>query len=201
MIESLEGEFLDVGGDHLVVRIGGIGIRVIVPRSVADRLRERDSGRLLTRLVVRDGEPQLYGFERPEERVAFDALLGVTGVGARIAMAILSQLTPEEIALETERGSVTRLIGVTGVGRKLASRILLELKGRLPENLPSEEIGARSGSDPNADAVRALTALGYPLAESREAVREILSEPGESGTPPLDQLLRRALRRLGREGG
>lgn len=199
MIEHLDGEFREIGADYAVLQIGGIGIRVALPRSVADRLRGRENGCLLTRLVIRDGEPQLYGFERAEERRAFDALLGVTGVGARIALAILSQLSPEDLSFETERGSVARLLTVSGVGKKLASRIVLELKGRLPEG--GEADGAHGGraGDMTSDAVRALTALGYPLADSKEAIRQILADPAEGKSPELDRLVRLALRRLGRE--
>lgn len=199
MIDHLEGEFREIGADYAVIRLGGMGIRVALPRSVADRLRGRECGCLLTRLVIRDGEPQLYGFERPEERRAFDALLGVTGVGARIALAILSQLSPEDLSVETERGSVTRLLTVSGVGKKLASRIVLELKGRLPEDVGTAGPFSGSGSDLAADAVRALTALGFPLGESREAVRQILADPAEGPATPLDRVVRLSIRRLGGE--
>jgi Holliday junction DNA helicase RuvA len=199
VIERLEGEFLEVGAAHLLVSVGGIGIRVEVPRSVADRFRGERSGVLWTRLIVRDGEPHLYGFATQTERACFDSLLGVSGVGARIALGILSFLDPSALALGIERGATDELVTVPGVGRKLANRIVLELKGRLPVALESEEIGAEPAGQIQAggDAVQALTALGYPPRDAQDAVRKILRDAaGEA--PALDELVRQALLAMNR---
>lgn len=199
MIERLEGEFLEVGASHLLIGLGGLGVRVEVPRSIADRFRGRTGGVLWTRLLVRDGEPHLYGFASQRERDCFDSLLGVSGVGARIALGILSFLDPSSLALGIERGSIDALVTVPGVGRKLANRIVLELKGRLPVGLEGEEPGAESSSAAKAggDAVQALTALGYPPRDAQDAVRQILRDAaGEP--PPLDELVRQALLLLNR---
>ncbi len=132
MIERLEGDLLEMGSGHLLVGIGGLGIRVSVPRTATDRLQGVARGVLWTRLLVREGDPQLYGFLETEERGCFDALLAVSGVGPRIALAILSAMPPDALAMEAERGSIDRLVTVSGVGKKLAGRIVLELKGKLP---------------------------------------------------------------------
>ncbi len=201
MIERLDGEFLEIGTDHLLVQVGGVGIRVAIPRSVADRLEGRARGVIWTRLIVREGDPQLFGFLTLEERASFDALRGVSGVGPRIAMAILSFLDPAALALEIERGANARLLTVPGVGRKLADRILLELKGKIaPGAGPAEGTEIPGSGDLGLDAVRALTALGYPLAESREAVRQALRDHAE-GSPALDVVLREALTGLNRSRG
>lgn len=200
MIERLEGELLEVAPEHLLINIGGIGIRALVPRTVADRVRAGTRVTILTRLIVRDGEPQLYGFLTPDERACFDALISVSGVGPRIGLGILSFLDPAKLAVEVEKGSSTHLLTVPGVGRKLAGRILLELKGRLSLASPVVET-AGAGSDVKAEigleAIRALTALGYPSAESREAVRTALGKHSDA-PPALDQLLREALIGLSR---
>ena len=199
MIERLEGEFLEVGASHLLLNLGGIGIRVQVPRSVADRFRGSTGGVLWTRLLVRDGDPHLYGFAAQKERDCFDSLLGVSGVGARIALGILSFLDPSALALGIERGSTDELVTVPGVGRKLANRIILELKGRLPVGLEDEEPGSERSAQIQAggDAVQALAALGYPPRDAQDAVREILRDrTGEA--PPLDELVRKALIALNR---
>jgi Holliday junction DNA helicase RuvA len=198
VIERIEGEFLEVGTGHLLVNLGGIGIRILAPRSVVDRFQDASSGVLWTRLLVRDGEPQLYGFADPKERECFDALLAVTGVGARIALAVLSLLDPQGLALAVEAGSAEPLTAVPGVGRKLANRIILELKGRLPsdlEDLTLAESGSTIGGT-GADAVRALTSLGYSHTESREAIRRVLETHAGKKTPVLDELVRAALTSL-----
>ena len=192
MIERIEGEFLDVGGGHIVVAVSGFALRLLVPRPVADRMRDESRGALWTRLIVRDGEPSLYAFQRTEERAAFDALIAVSGVGPRIALAILSEMGPAELYLDIERGSIEGLTRATGVGRKLASRILLELKGRLTASpIVGADAGATEAQEPAAEAIRALMALGYGQSESRDAVRGVVQASG--GAVPLDRLVRMAL--------
>ncbi len=202
MIERLEGELLEVGPGHLLVNLGGLGVRVLVPKPVAQQFEGRDRGVLWTRLLVRDGEPQLYGFLDQDERTCFDALLAVSGVGPRIGLAILSFLDPASLAMEAERGATERLIVVPGVGRKLAGRIVLELKGKLPVAVaaPSGSGDAMGLTELGFDAVRALTALGYPPGEAREAVHAALRGYA-GGTPALDDLLREALVGLNRGRG
>jgi len=199
VIERLEGDFLEVGVSHLLIGLGGIGVRVQVPRSVADRFRGQPSGVVWTRLLVRDGEPLLCGFATQMEREWFDSLLSVTGVGARIALGILSVLDPNALALGIERGSTDELITVSGVGRKLANRIVLELKGRLPVGLEPDqtEVSLKARAFPGSDAVQALTALGYPPRDAQDVVRTILRECGGEA-PALDELVRQALTTLNR---
>ncbi len=201
MIERIEGELLETGPGHLLVGLGGLGIRVSVPRTVLERLDGARQGILWTRLLVRDGDPQLYGFLETEERDCFDALIAVSGVGPRIALAILSSMEPSALALEAEHGSIDRLVMVSGVGKKLAGRIVLELKGKLPLMASSSDVGGAAGlpGELGLDAIRALTALGYPAAESREAVQRVLRNR-ETAPLPLDQLLREALLGLNRAG-
>lgn len=201
MIDRLDGEFLEIGSSHLLMNLGGLGIRVQVPRSVADRFRDASSGTVYTRLLVRDGEPQLYGFAESRERDCFDSLIAVNGVGARIGLGVLSFMDPSTLAMEVERGSVDQLITVPGVGRKLANRIVLELKGRLPISVEEteQESGKSASALPDGAAVQALTALGYPLREATDAVRRVFRESG-SEPPPLDELVRRALTSMSRTG-
>lgn len=199
MIERLEGELFETGAGHLLVSLGGLGIRVSVPRTVPARLDGARHAVLWTRLIVRDGDPQLFGFLETEERDCFDALIAVSGVGPRIALAILSSMEPSALATEAEHGSIDRLVMVPGVGKKLAGRIVLELKGKLPLTTPPQDGGRLSGpgEDLELDAIRALTALGYPATESREAVQRILRNRDLSPLP-LDRLLREALVGLNR---
>lgn len=203
MIERVEGEFLECGPGYVIVNLGGLGIRVQVPRNLADRLEGRTRGILLTRLVVREGDPQLYGFGTTEERAAFDALLSVSGVGPRIALAILSSLDAASLALEAERGGMDQLLLVPGVGKKLAARIVLELRGKLPALAasPSDSPASREGASIQVDAIRALTALGYAPDVAREAIRAVLgNRKADEAEPSVDLVLREALTRLNRRG-
>jgi Holliday junction DNA helicase RuvA len=202
MIERIEGDVLEVGPAHAVVQVAGIAVRLLVPRLSTGRLEPRSRSGLWTRLLVRDGDPQLYGFVTRAERDCFDALLGVNGVGPRIALAILSHLDPSGLALALESNGLAAFEKVPGVGRKLASRILLELKGRLPAEIEAPSGASPATAERAADALRALTALGYSAVEAQEAVRRALGETGEAGgVPALDAVLRSALTSLNRSRG
>lgn len=202
MIERIEGEILDVGPTHVVIQVAGIAVRLQVPRLSASRLEPRGRAALWTRLLVRDGDPQLYGFSAGAERDCFDALLGVNGVGPRIALAILSHFDPSGLALALESNGLAAFEKVPGVGRKLASRILLELKGRLPREAEAPSEAGPAVAEQAADALRALTALGYSSVEAQEAVRQALGEAREGGeAPSLDAVLRSALTGLNRNRG
>ncbi|MDM7915166.1 MAG: Holliday junction branch migration protein RuvA [Candidatus Eisenbacteria bacterium] len=194
MIERLEGEILAVGVDHLLVGLAGLGVKVLAPRPVTDGVRAGQRVLLHTRLLIRDGDPKLYGFLDPDQRFAFDSLIAVSGVGPRIALMILSSLDVGALVREVEAGRPERLLTVPGVGRKLAGRIALDLKGKLAGGIEGPEIPGVAPGEGGAglDAVKALTALGYPLLDSREAVRKVLQEKGGE-IPPLDALLREAL--------
>ena len=132
LISSIRGGIESVGPDWVDVAVGGITLRLSVPGSTAERMvRLSGEVRLFTSLQVRDDSLSLYGFWTEEERLAFEVLIGISGVGPRVALSVLSRFTPSELAAAVSAGDADAFTAVPGVGKRTASRILLELKGKL----------------------------------------------------------------------
>jgi holliday junction DNA helicase RuvA len=171
MIDILTGQVAVIGDQHLVVMVGGVGLRVHIPRSV----REIVDGRgqtitLYTHLVVREDALTLYGFADGDERALFETLLSVSGVGPRLALAIISTLTVAQLQNAVAREEPDMLTRVPGIGKKLAQRLALELKDKLAIE-PSTGLAAISDID--TDVLAALTALGYSVVEAQTALQAI----------------------------
>ena len=142
---------------------------------------------MFTSLQVREDSLNLYGFDSAEARQTFETLIGISGIGPRVALSILSIFKPEALAAAVESGDIKSFTAVPGVGRKTASRILLELKGKL--ELDWSATGAPSL---DSDAIDALVALGYSPVEAREALSGLV----EDDTPTTEDKVRMALLQL-----
>uniref|UniRef100_A0A7C2EIJ2 Holliday junction branch migration complex subunit RuvA n=1 Tax=Ammonifex degensii TaxID=42838 RepID=A0A7C2EIJ2_9THEO len=183
MIAFLRGRLVRVTAGAAVIEVGGVGYRVNIPLSLGPRLPQPGAEcKLYTHFILREEQPALFGFGSEEERDFFVLLLGVSGVGPKAALAILSCLSVAEIkqALREEKAAILQM--VPGIGKKTAQRILLELKDKFDKEeaaVPKE----------TADAVEALVTLGYRRGEAREAVRRVMG----SGTGDLETILRSAL--------
>jgi holliday junction DNA helicase RuvA len=190
VIGSLRGTVLErsVAGD-VIVEVGGVGYRVLVPNLAP--LVPGEPTFLFTHLHVREDALVLYGFPTREQRDTFEVLIGATGVGPKLALAICSVHEPVALRRVVADGDVDGLMLVPGVGKRTAQRLLLELRARLevPGGEPVLEDGQRDG---RAQVRDALAGLGYDPDEVREALAG-LTEDG-----PVEQLLRDALRRLAR---
>lgn len=204
VIARLNGTLLSCNPDRVVLDVGGVGYDVAIPLSTFYRLREAGSApagiSLHVHTHVREDAIQLFGFATESERHVFGRLLSVSGVGPKMALAVLSGIGVEEFHAAVERGERGRLEKIPGIGRKTAERILLELrsvavsrKGRRagPSSLPDP--AASSGV--RSDAVSALTNLGYGADSAEAAVRRACEAIGND-EPGLDVLLREALRGL-----
>lgn len=197
MIASVEGilALRDPTG-IVIATVGGIGYQIEVSLGVFERLPE--VGRklqLFTELVVREDAWALFGFDTPLERAVFRRLLGASGVGARIALAMLSALGPERTVRAIREKDLAMLASVPGIGKKKAERLVLELGDRLDDLPVSAGATPGTATTPSADAVRALAALGYPAAAAETAVRSAI----ERGAPlETAALVRRALTDLTR---
>jgi Holliday junction DNA helicase RuvA len=197
MIASLRGTLTEVGPGTCVVEAGGVGYLVNVSGHTAATLPARgEEAFLRIRQVVRDDALLLFGFADPEELRLFDLLIGVSGVGPRLALAVLSGLRPQALVRAIREEHVAVLVAIPGIGRKTAERLVVELRDRLDAiPAPAREGGVLPRSERFEDAVAALVQLGYSSAQAQEAVRMVAVE-GESLT--LEELVRRALARLGR---
>jgi Holliday junction DNA helicase RuvA len=170
MIATVSGEVILIEEDSVVVQVGGVGLRVYAPAGLLLSLHAGEPVLMYTHLVVREDALTLYGFQTAEERAYFAMLLGVSGVGPRTALAVLSALNPEAIrrAVLTEQDAV--FSRVPGVGKKTAHNILFYLQDRIPK-APGLEMGAPTSGD--IELLEALTSLGYSVVEAQAAIQTI----------------------------
>jgi Holliday junction DNA helicase RuvA len=171
MIGRLTGTLVDKAPPQVVLDVGGVGYEVDVPMStfynlpaVGQRLT------LLTHLVVREDAHLLYGFATAPERATFRLLIRISGIGPRMALALLSGLSVNELAQAVSRQDSARLTKVPGIGKKTAERLLLELKDKLAQDLTG---AASVAGDIQADIVQALLALGYNEREASAALKHL----------------------------
>jgi len=170
VIVSLRGVVQHVGDDELILEVGGVGLRVAVPRSVLQEMPKVGQPLfLLTHLVVRETSLSLYGFSTTEQKELFELLIQVRGVGPRLALSVLSHLSPDVLRSAVARDQPEVLARVPGVGRKTGQKIIFHLKDRLATTL--EDIGVPSEVD--TEVLSVLTALGYSLVEAQAALQFI----------------------------
>ncbi len=171
MIASLSGKIENLDSDAAIINVGGVGFRVYMPTSALTTLgRKGDIVQVFTHMHVREDNIALYGFPTNEELWLFETLLGVTGLGPKLSMAILSALTPDQVRMAIATGSTEMLDMIPGIGKKVASRIILELKEKIGAGLA---ITPEPETKENADVLAALTALGYSAAEAVKAVANL----------------------------
>jgi Holliday junction DNA helicase RuvA len=154
-----------------VIGVGGVGLQVFVPGALRDRLRLGDEVFLHTYLVVRQDALSLYGFETREERELFLLLLSVDGIGPKLALAVISTLSPDAIRRAIFHEQPEIFTRVPGVGKKTAQKILLQLQDRIPAIDGLEAVSAIS--DVDTEVLGALTALGYSVVEAQSALQSI----------------------------
>jgi Holliday junction DNA helicase RuvA len=192
MIASLNGKVESLGGDSAIINVGGIGFRVYMPTTVLSTLgKPGDIVKVYTHLHVREDNIALYGFASTEELWLFETLLGVTGLGPKLSLAMLSALSPEQITMAIATGSIDMLDMIPGIGKKVASRIILELKEKIGAGWvisPGTEVAKE-----NTDVLAALTSLGYSAAEAVKAVSALPADPKLK----LEEKVKLALQYLG----
>ena len=179
MIGRLTGTLAEKSPPLVLMDVGGVGYEVDVPMSTfcsLPHLGERVT--LHTHMVVREDAQLLYGFLTLEERETFRQLIRISGVGPRIALAVLSGMSAQELAQAVSQQQPGRLVKVPGIGKKTAERLLLELKGKLGPDLALP--GAVVQSDAQADIVQALVALGYNEKEAGAALKNLPKDVGVS---------------------
>ena len=186
MIASVEGRIRAVTKDALVVDIGGIGLRVACPQPTLAVARAGEPIFLHTHLVVREDELALIGFATDEELGLFEKLIGVSGIGPRLGLAILSAMAPDALRLAISQEQPDLLARVPGIGNKTAQKIVLELKDKIGPVEVAEGLVALTEAD--AAVIDALTALGYSIVEAQRAVQALPRDLTD-----VEDRLRRAL--------
>jgi len=199
MIAFLSGTVAALAPDTAVIEVGGVGMAVQCTPGTLSTLRVGQPARLHTSLVVREDSLTLYGFADEDERQVFELLQTASGVGPRLAQAMLAVHTPDALRRAVASGDEKALTAVPGIGKKGAQKLLLELKDRL-----GEPVGAPAAPAPAAVGWRdqlhaALVGLGYAAREADEAVAAVAPQAeAASGTPQIGQLLKAALQTLNR---
>lgn len=199
MIASVRGEVLSVGLDHAVVEVGGVGLAVhAVPATLAT-LRRGEQARLATSLVVREDSLTLYGFADTAARELFVLLQTVSGVGPRLALAMLAVLEPDALRGALAEGNLTVLTQVPGIGRKGAERLVVELRDKVGAMVPAAGGQAvRSGPAVRAQVTEALVGLGFAARQAEQTVEAVLADLDGADTTTTSEVLRTALTKLGR---
>ncbi|WP_054814051.1 Holliday junction branch migration protein RuvA [Nocardia arizonensis] len=198
MITSVRGEVLEVALDHVVIEAAGVGYRLNATPATLATLTRGEQARLFAAMIVREDSMTLFGFADTEARDLFGLLQTVSGVGPRLAMAVLAVLEPEALRKALAESNVAALTRVPGIGKRGAERMVVELRDKV--NLVPVQSGPPGSAPPAVAPVRdqvveALTGLSFPLKQAEQAVDGILAELPAADTSTV---LRAALGRLGR---
>ncbi|WP_068458174.1 Holliday junction branch migration protein RuvA [Aedoeadaptatus pacaensis] len=196
MIDRLRGIILEKRLDGVVVESGSFGLRVFLPGPNLGRLDEGDEVVLYTYLQVKDDGFSLFGFLDEEDRELFLLLIGVSGVGPKVAMGIFSRFSAGDVIYFIQNGDAKSLTEAPGIGKKTAQRLILELKDKMKDLhpvAPTADVVQTSRAEPQQDALDALISLGYSPNEARDAVKGIDSDD-------VEIVLKEALKRLAMKG-
>ncbi|WP_433760731.1 Holliday junction branch migration protein RuvA [Nocardia sp. CA-135398] len=199
MIASVRGEVLEIALDHVVIEAAGVGYRLNVTPATLSTLTRGEESRLFTAMIVREDSMTLFGFADTESRDLFGLLQTVSGVGPRLAMAVLAVLEPEALRKALAESNVAALTRVPGIGKRGAERMVVELRDKV--NLVPVQAGP-PGSTPapvltpvREQVVEALVGLGFPIKQAEPAVDAVLAENPAADT---SKALRAALGSLGK---
>ncbi|MEV1290591.1 Holliday junction branch migration protein RuvA [Pseudonocardia sp. NPDC049635] len=197
MIHSVRGPVLEIGLDHAVVEVGGVGLAVYATPATLGGLRRGEQARLATTLVVREESLTLYGFVDAEERELFLLLQTVSGIGPRLALATLAVLEPDTLRRALADGDLAVLTRIPGVGRKSAERLVVELRDKVtaPAASPAAAASPSGVTSTRDQVVEALLGLGFTQKPAEQAVDAVLAGSPDAGPSTL---LRTALSSLGR---
>lgn len=197
MISSVRGPVQSVGLDHAVIEVGGVGFAIQAAPSTLAMLRRGEEAQLSTALIVREDSLTLFGFADADARDLFWLLLTVSGIGPRLALAMLAVLEPDKLRAALAEGNISMLTQVPGIGKKGAERLIIELRdkvGSLASSTPA--VAAPSASVVRASVVEALVGLGFAQRAAEQAVDGVLAENSAGDTAVV---LRKSLTVLGRK--
>ena len=201
MIASVRGRVASVSPDGAVVEVGGVGLQVVCTPGTIATLRVGEQARLATSLIVREDSLTLYGFTDDDARGLFELLQTASGVGPRLAQAVLAVHTPDVIRKAIATGDITTLTRVPGIGKKGAERLVLELRDRIGSVVggSGETLSLPVAGISWGDQVRqALVGLGWTAGQADQAVGIVAAELDGEAAPGVPVLLKRAIQVLGR---
>lgn len=199
MIAAVRGEVLDVALDHAVIEAAGVGYKVMATPATLGSLRRGAEARLITAMIVREDSMTLYGFPDGETRDLFGTLIGVSGIGPKIALATLAVYDATALRQALADGDITALTRVPGIGKRGAERMVLELRDKIGA------VGATAGAVAGGHAVRApvveaLVGLGFAVKQAEEATDRVLADlQGADENATTSNALRAALSLLGKK--
>lgn len=200
MFTFLRGHVAQKGPDRIALDVNGVGYDVIVPRGVQQKLTVDLEATLLTYCHIREDAFTIFGFLRDDERSLFQMLLSISGVGPKVAIAILSAMSPRDLGRAVTEHDVTAFTKVQGVGKKGAQRIVLEMKAKLGQDpVLNAILGEPDGGDDEDeegrdDVVDALCSLGCTVGEAKKAAKRARKEVGEDA--PDEEVVKAALRSM-----
>jgi Holliday junction DNA helicase RuvA len=189
LIGSLRGQVTHIGLDFALIEVGGIGYRVVAGPALLGGLRRGEEASVFTHHLVREDQQALFGFGSAEELAFFELLMTVSGVGPRLALAIVAAHPVTKLQLAIVSDDVDVFTSVSGVGRKTAQRVILELK----EKVHAAGLAVGGGAPTDSDVVAALESLGYTASEARRAAGAVAGSEGG-----LDARIKAALQELAR---
>ena len=196
MISSVRGEVLDIALDHVVIEASGVGYKLMATPTTLATLRRGTEARLITAMIVREDSMTLYGFPDADARDLFLTLLGVSGVGPKIALATLAVYDATALRQALAEGDVNALTRVPGIGKRGAERLVLELRDKIGPVTPGGGLAGASGHAVRGPVVEALIGLGFAAKQAEEATDKVLAGEPDATT---QSALRSALSLLGRK--
>lgn len=194
MIASVRGEVIDIALDHAVVEAAGVGYKVMATPATLSMLRRGSESRLITAMIVREDSMTLYGFPDAEARDLFLTLIGVSGIGPKIALATLAVYDATALRRALSDGDVTALTRVPGIGKRGAERLVLELRDKIGAVAASDG-AAFAAQGVRAPVIEALIGLGFAAKQAEETTDKVLADAPDATT---SEVLRTALSRLGK---
>ena len=194
MFEYLKGTLIEASPQKIILDVGGIGYGLFISIATFEKLPKiGNEVKIFTSSIIREDSHRLFGFLAREEKDFFNTLCEISGIGPRLAIAILGHMTLEDLHLAVEHHNIKAISKIPGIGKKMAERLILELRGKF-EKSGNEKVSLTSSAarGPISDAISALINLGYNPMEAQKVVQSVVTSKGEE--PPLSELISLALK-------
>ena len=193
MINHIQGKLVEVNPAFVVIECNGVGYLLNISLTTYSNLRESDTCKLYSHVVIKEDSHTLYGFHNKLERQIFRFLISVSGVGASTARVVLSSMLPEEIRDAILSENIQLITSIKGIGAKTAQRIILDLKDKMLKAFDNIEITHKSGNRNRGEALSALEVLGFPMKAVHKMIDKLIDE---SPDMEVEELVKKALKQM-----